>query len=167
MDKAKQEEIFQDWIEKHKGILVKIARSFSGAPQDFDDLFQEILLQLWQSIPSFNGKSSSSTWVYRVSLNRSLVWKRGETRREKLIHTFTQEIPVAEIDSPANEKRTERLYAAIRKLNQANRALVLLALDGLSYREISSIVKITETNVGVRLNRAKTKLAKIVTEEAQ
>lgn len=61
MDKAEQEEKFQDWLEEHKGILVKITRSFSNAPEDFDDLFQEILLQLWRSIPSFNGKSSSST----------------------------------------------------------------------------------------------------------
>ncbi len=165
MDKAKQEEKFQDWLEKYKGMLVKIARSFSNASEDFDDLFQEILLQLWRSIPSFNGRSSSSTWVYRVGLNRALVWKRGETKRENLIHILTQETPLAEAASQANEKRTECLYAAIRKLNQADRALVLLALEGLSYREISSIMEITETNVGVRLNRAKTKLSRIAKEE--
>ncbi len=167
MDKAEQEEKFQDWLEKHKGILVKIVRSFSGTPEDFDDLFQEILLQLWRSIPAFNGRSSSSTWVYRVGLNRALVWKRGESKREKLIHTLTQETPDTKAASRAEEKRTESLYAAIRRLSQADRALVLLALEGLSYREISSIVEITETNVGVRLNRAKAKLSKIVNEETK
>lgn len=162
MDSEEQELRFQKWLEDYRGILVKVTRSFASIPEDFDDLFQEILLQLWKSIPSFSQQCSDSTWIYRVAINRALVWKRKETRRSEIIHVLGKDIADQSIPNRVDAERLELLYEAIRRLTKAERAIVLLALDGLSYREISEIIEISESNVGVRLNRIKKKMTKFM-----
>ncbi len=165
MDEKEQEARFQEWLAQYRGILVKVARSFVSAPEDFDDLFQEILLQVWKSIPSFGKRSSESTWIYRVALNRAIVWKRKERRRSDVIHLLGSDVIEANRNENSSTERIDLLYEAIRKLEKVERAVVLLALDGLSYREIAEIVEISESNVGVRLNRIKRKLLKFMKGE--
>lgn len=166
---------FKAWLEEHRGIVVKVARSFAPAPADAADLQQEMLLQLWTSMAAYAGQAKPSTWIYRVCLNTALTWRRGSARRERHIERGTDVACIAtEAGSPADRagdrESLERLYAAIHALPMFDRALVLLALDGLAYREIAEITGLTENHVGVSLTRARQRLAELmkgVTDELE
>lgn len=158
---------FQTWLEEHRGIIVKVTRSFAPVPADAADLQQEMLLQLWISLTSYAGQAKPSTWIYRVCLNTALTWRRGATRRERHLEPEADIVRVAaEAASPADgaedREALEKLYAAIHALPMFDRALVLLSLDGLAYREIAEITGLTENHVGVSLTRARKRLAELM-----
>jgi RNA polymerase sigma-70 factor, ECF subfamily len=165
---ADHERQFRQWLGEHKGLLVKVVRAFAEGPTDQDDLFQEVLLQVWLSLPNFRDDSKPTTWLYRVALNTALAWKRSEKKR----HGRQDPLPIsdsaAQMTTSADMERdsqvVEQLYAAIRALPLAKRALVVLYLDGFTYREISEVVGISESNVGVSLNRIKRELAAEIKE---
>ena len=164
---ASQEALFKRWLEQHSGLVFKVARTFAPSDADRDDLVQEILLQLWRSLPRFEGKAKESTWIYRVALNTALAWHRGENKRRATQTPFLalEEFPGP--DDPAAREREElvaRLYAAIRHLPKMDAALVLLYLDDLSYREMAEVLGISETHVGVKLNRARKTLTGMMKE---
>ena len=161
MNQVIQEKLFQNWLKKYQAALVKIARSFTNDTEDFDDLFQEILIQVWKSVPYYRGESSEMTWVYKVGINRATLWKKKESRRlenEKYINL--------NLDKPDSEDydpdQLGYLYNGIRKLNKVDRSLILLVLDELSHREISQIIGISESAVGVRIHRVKKKLLQLI-----
>lgn len=168
-------DLFKTWIEEHRGIFVKVARSYTSTPADMDDLQQEMKLQLWTSMPSFQGSAKPSTWIYRVCLNTALSWRRGNVRREnRLQRAIAPEhlsaIPATASHDPDEGEMVEKLYAAIHTLPMFDRALMLMALDGLAYREIAEITGLTENHVGVSLTRARRRLAillKGVTDELE
>jgi len=165
---ADHERQFRQWLGEHTGLLVKVVRSFVEAPADQDDLFQEILLQVWLSLPNFRSASKPTTWLYRVALNTALAWKRSEKKRWRQGSLSISDIAapsVASPDSQRNDAIVDQLYAAIRALPPAKRALVVLYLDGFTYREIADVVGISESNVGVSLNRIKKELAASVKED--
>ncbi len=159
-----RDRLFESWIGAHGGIIVKVARSFARNPADMEDLRQEMMLRLWMSAPTFQERAKASTWIYRVCLNTALSWHRGTGRRERRIDA---EADVAKAPaggaSPAEAASQgdmlEQLYGAIRSMPESDRALVLLMLDGLAYREISEVTGLTENHVGVMLTRARGKLA--------
>jgi len=169
------ESLFQRWLEEHRGIVVKVARSFAQSPSDVADLQQEAMLQLWISLPSYAGQAKPSTWIYRVCLNTALTWRRGTVRRERRIESGTDvSLVMAEAASPAERagerELLESLYAAIHALPEFDRALVLLSLDGLAYREMAEITGLNENQVGVALTRARKRLAQLlkgVTDELE
>jgi RNA polymerase sigma-70 factor (ECF subfamily) len=155
---------FRQWLDEHTGLLFKVVRSFTTGPPDSDDLLQEILLQVWMSLPGFRAESKATTWLYRVALNTALAWKRQETKHRDRRRTVPLTLDVVDNfaspdESHAQREALERLYAAVRALAPADRALVLLYLDGLSYSEMADVIGISESNVGVRLNRLKKSLA--------
>jgi RNA polymerase sigma-70 factor, ECF subfamily len=160
---------FRQWLGEHTGLLVKVVRSFAEGPADQDDLFQEILLQVWLSLPNFREDSKPTTWLYRVALNTALSWKRNEKkRRHRQGSPSISDVAapnVSSADAERNDRLVDQLYAAIRALQPAKRALVVLFLDGFTYREIAEVVGISESNVGVSLNRIKKELAATVKEE--
>lgn len=164
---ADHESLFKTWLEEHQGIVVKIARSFSTTQIDTEELQQELMLQLWISTKTFTGQAKASTWIYRVCLNTAMTWRRGTERREKRIdpHADIGQI-VTEVGSPADsvsdEEMLDNLYTAIHELNEGDRALILLSLDGVAYREIADITGLTENHVGVALTRARQRLGKIL-----
>jgi len=164
----KQEKIFKQWLGDHKHLMFKVIRAYTATPQDQDDLFQEILMQLWSSIPRFEGKAKETTWIYKVALNTSLVWKRTEKRKRKKLRTEVlniQEISQAKSDcdkSSQNQQILRQVYDSIRQLAKSESSIVLLYLDGLSYDEIADVLGISKSNVGARLNRAKKKLAQLL-----
>jgi RNA polymerase sigma-70 factor (ECF subfamily) len=165
---ANHELQFRQWLGEHKGLLLKVVRSFAEGPGDQDDLFQEILLQVWLSLPNFRDDSKPTTWLYRVALNTALAWKRSEKKRRRRqdsrsISDVAAPI-VASAEAEGNDRIVDQLYAAIRALPPAKRALVVLYLDGFSYREIAEVVGISESNVGVSLNRIKKELAATIQE---
>src|ERR1019366_10666678 len=88
MTAQEQETIFRRWLNEHLGLMLKVVRGCATAPQDQDDLFQDVLLQLWSSIPAFRGEAKETTWIYRVAFNTALAWRRVERRRRERHETF-------------------------------------------------------------------------------
>lgn len=130
------------------------------SPQDREDLFQEIALQLWNSIPKFRSDAKETTWIYRVALNTAMQWNRKEKKRlSSLIPLETKHYLLPGNDRYENEDLAW-LYAEIRQMGNVDRSLILLYLDGVSYQEIAEILGISNSNVGVKLNRIKNKLIK-------
>jgi RNA polymerase sigma-70 factor, ECF subfamily len=164
LDRTDHQSLLREWLAEHTGLLLKVVRSFAHGPADADDLFQEILLQVWMSLPSYRGESKATTWLYRVALNTALAWTRREARHreqhsEMTLATFAADPGSGPAVSAEDREAVERLYAAIRALSPAKRALVILYLDGLSYAEMAEVVGISESSVGVRLHRIKNELA--------
>jgi RNA polymerase sigma-70 factor, ECF subfamily len=163
LGRSEHEQRFQQWLADHAGLLLKVVRSFTKGPVDGDDLLQEILLQVWMSLPSFREQSKPTTWLYRVALNTALGWKRQESRRRRAIPLDVQQEIAAECgEDSSRQESLEQLYGAIRRLEPAKRALVLLYLDGLSYADMAEVTGISESNVGVRLNRIKKELTALL-----
>lgn len=158
MDEDEQKRIFDEWLNTHKGLLFKVVLAYAFTPYDQDDLFQEICIQVWNSIPNFRGESGVATWIYRVALYSAIAW----TRREKKHHEGKQPLTEAEYTLTETAKfkdsRLDWLYEQIAQLNEIDRSLTVLLLDGFSYKEMAAILGISESNVGVKINRIKKQL---------
>ena len=158
MKKSEQKQIFETWLGQHKALFFKIVRAYAFTAVDQEDLFQEITMQAWNSIPNFKQQSSVSTWLYRVSLNTAIKWTKKERKhldgRQSIggMEHLLQE-NIKQIDG-----RLAWLYEEIAKLNEIDRSLTLLLLDGFSYKEMSKMLGISESNVGVKINRIKKQL---------
>ncbi|MBI2512046.1 MAG: sigma-70 family RNA polymerase sigma factor [Opitutae bacterium] len=160
MTASAQESLFRAWLAAHAAIPRKISRVY--APGDHDDLHQAMLVQLWRSLPRFNGQCAATTWIYRVCLNTALTWRRDEARRTRwLASEPASDVPATAPDGE-NTERIARLYAAIHQLAAADRTLVLLLLDQLPYSEIAEITGLTPNAVGARLTRARARLAQLI-----
>jgi RNA polymerase sigma-70 factor (ECF subfamily) len=163
--------LLKSWIVEHDGAVLKVARAYTLTTEDCQDLAQEILLQVWRSLPQFQGKARASTWFYRVALNTALAWRRKERRRRTRQQSIleVEDLPAVGKDSAqqiVEREAVERLYAAIRQLPKTDAAMVLLYLDDLSYRQMAEVLGISESNVGVKLNRAKKALGALLKEES-
>jgi RNA polymerase sigma factor (sigma-70 family) len=152
---------FAEWAEAYDNLLWKVARSFAvGADQD--DLHQELLLALWKAIPAFRGDAKGSTFVYRVAYNYALTRNRKRRPDEVALDGIPEQ---ANPETTGDDQgRLELMYRHIRALPDVDRTLILLYLDEIPYREMAEVLGITETNVGVRLNRVKKQLAEQINE---
>lgn len=153
-----EEARFLQLIGAHQGIIHKICRLYRNSPEDREDLFQEIVFQLWKSLPGFNGKSAFSTWLYRIALSTAI----STFRKRKPDIRYTEVLPDKASEPDEQDEQRERLFEALRQLNDADKALIALYLEGLSYQEIAEISGITESNAGVRLNRIKQKIQQLL-----
>jgi RNA polymerase sigma factor (sigma-70 family) len=156
---AEQQERFAEWLRDHSAIVHHVVNGFASG-DDRNDLLQEVLLAVWKSIPAFRGQAKPTTYLYRVSHNAALLWIRTEKNYRRRIEQFGATAPetlTGNNDSLADE-RLAKIYSAIHLLKPLDRSLILMALDGLSYREIAEVLGLSESNVGVKLNRIKTQL---------
>lgn len=154
----------EDFIElliQNQLIVHKICSIYFDGKPDKEDYFQEIVLQLWKAYPGFRKESKFSTWMYRVALNTAIDLLRKEKTQPKLFQLSKRELTIKESNQEQNEQQ-EKLYAAIGKLNDIEKAIILLYLEDYSYKEISEIVGISETYTGVKINRIKTQLQKMI-----
>ncbi len=150
---------FIGMIEKYKGIIYKIANAYSRSSEDQEDLVQEIILQLWSSFGNYDPKYKFTTWIYRIALNVSITHYRKDVVRKKYTIPMTEQL----IDSSATveDNQTEdirQLRGFIQELDEMNRALMILYLDGNSHQEISNVLNISVSNVGTKISRIKDKL---------
>jgi len=146
-------------IQQHQGILHKLCRLYRDGPEDREDLFQEMIYQLWKSFPSFEGNAKISTWIYRIALNTAL----AGFRKRSIPVTYTDTFP----DIPAANDHTttvqqDQLFAALKQLPDADKALIALYLEDMSYQEIAGIIGIDENYVGVKLNRIRSRIKTIL-----
>ena len=156
MTEKEQKQIFEEWLNRHKALIFKIVRAYAFTEMDQDELFQEITIQMWHSIPAFRKESSVTTWLYRVSLNTAIKWTKKERK-----HYQSEKLEVQHILQESRMQTDERLtwlYEEIYKLDEIDRSITLLLLDGFSYKEMASILGISESNVGVKINRIKKQL---------
>jgi RNA polymerase sigma-70 factor, ECF subfamily len=148
---------FQRWIQNHLGLMIKVVRSFAGLPADQEDLLQDVFVSLWASIPSFRGDSKETTWIYRVSIQTAMVWRRGERRRQKHQSNFLNDAAAWNRQNAESQEcdveLIDQLYAAIRQMPKVDASIAIMHLDGLTYREISEVLGISENYVGVKLTR--------------
>jgi RNA polymerase sigma-70 factor (ECF subfamily) len=157
---SERERIFGDWLASHKGILFKVVHAYAFEHADRQDLFQEIAIQVWRSVEAFRGESSVPTWMYRVALNTAIAWTRKEDRHQRGKETLeSAESLLTSEPSARPDPRLEWLYRQIAQLKEVDRSVALLLLDGFSYKEIAAITGLTESNVGVKINRIKWALA--------
>jgi RNA polymerase sigma-70 factor, ECF subfamily len=164
---------FVELVRENEGRLRKICRVYAWGREAQEDLYQDILMQLWRALPSFSGEAEASTWLYRVALNTALSRKRADTARKAERHETLDESHASRRDESLGPDETldarqqiERLHAAIDRLGDLDKALVMLFLDERSYRDIAQILGISETHVGVKLHRIKKELASWLTEAA-
>ncbi|SFW67775.1 RNA polymerase sigma factor [Chitinophaga sancti] len=142
---------FLQLIGQHQGIIHKICRLYRDRKEDREDLFQEIVFQVWKSVGAYSGKSTFATWLYKVALSTAIA---GYRKRGPRI-VYTDVLPDrAELRDNAGEE----VFEVLRKLSDDEKAVITLYLEGLSYKEIGEVIGITESNVGVRLNRIKGKV---------
>ena len=159
--------MFTQWLTEHSSSVIQVARAYTLTQEECQDLAQEILLQAWRSLERFEGLASPATWFYRVALHTAMKWQRQDLKRRVRQQPWL-EIHLHDLAAPASTEAVEhhelmdRLYHAIHQLPKADIALVLLYLDDLSYREMASVLGISESNVGVRLSRAKQLLARLL-----
>ena len=162
--------LFTNWLGEHGSSVMKVARAYTLTSEECQDLAQEILLQAWLSLPKFEGKASAATWFYRVALHTAMNWHRKDkprrSRQQPLVEVQTLSTEGANSAEQAQQRETvEQLYNAIHQLPKTDAALVLLYLDELSYREMADVLGISESNVGVKLNRAKKALSALMNEK--
>ena len=165
MTKAEHNRCFEQWLSNHQAVLHHVANGFaSGA--DRNDLMQELLLAVWRAVPAFRHSAQPATFIYRVAHNAALTWKRTERTYRAHVDRFS-EFDVSAVSSRGRDSHSEHevlthLYAAIRTFPPLDRSLILLQLDGLSYSDMADIHGLSESNVGVRLNRLKQKLTTLM-----
>ncbi len=162
---------FKHWLVEHGGAVLRVARAYTYSADDCQDLAQEIFLQVWRSLPQFQGRASPATWAYRVALNTALTWQRDQRRRQDRQQPIVdlQSLAASGCDSTdevTERELVERMYVAIRELPKSDAALVLLYLDGLTYREMAEVLGISENHVGVKLNRTRQTLASRLKEDS-
>lgn len=162
MDKNTKREEFLGLISRHQHLIRKVAAIYYKNPEDQEDVFQEILVNLWKAYPTFEGRSKISTWIYRVALNTVLTNLRKATNR--IYHNQT-DAEVPEHFSTHEEhdfsEEISVLYKAIEHLSDIEKAVIMLYMEEKSYDDIADIMGMTRTNVGVKISRIKKKLKKL------
>jgi RNA polymerase sigma factor (sigma-70 family) len=154
---------FVEMINRHRGIIYKVCNLYGLDQEDKNDLFQEVVLQLWKAFPSFRRESKQSTWMYRIALNTAITNFRKTSRRLESSGISTDEFQIPDLGAyPEEDEQMSLLKRAINCLTEIEKAIILLHLEDKTYDEISEIIGISKTNVGVRITRIKVKLEKII-----
>lgn len=154
-------EDFEARLAEHRGILFRLANTYCPAGEDREDLVQEICLQLWRAYPRYDSERRFSTWMYRVAFNTAISYSRAHRVRTKRIVPWDRsavEVPAPASVSEGDEGRLARVVRFLRGLGELDRALVVLYLEERSYREIAEVLGISESNVGTKLSRLKTRM---------
>jgi len=161
------EKEFLQIIQKNQGIIHKVCNMYCDLEEDRNDLFQEIVTQLWKSFPSFRNESKFSTWMYRVALNTAITTFKKDKRRPDQSRLTYENFQIAEDRyDTETEESIKQMHRAVAQLTGIEKSIVLLYLEDKKYEEIAEITGITQNYVRVKMNRIKKKLKKLmVTEE--
>lgn len=166
MSPQEKKERFHTFINEHYGIIRKLCRGYSNSKEDFEDNLQEVCFQLWKSIDKFEGKSKSGTWVYRLTLNVCLY--NLNKRKKRIDHPTEIELITKRTDESAQlydaDSPVKILYESITLLKPIDRAIIMLYLEKKEHSEIAEVVGLSVSNIGVKINRIKKQLKKIVDE---
>ncbi|TKC06299.1 RNA polymerase sigma factor [Pedobacter frigoris] len=147
-------------LQVHQGIIHKVCRLYREGREDQEDLFQEITYQLWKAWPTFRGAAKITTWMYRVALNTAI----ASFRKKKPAVEYQPVLPDLPQEDQNEEQmeRQEKLFRVLKQLDDSEKAIITLYFEELSYKQIAEVTGISENNVGVRLNRIKNKIQKLL-----
>ncbi len=152
---------FEEIIEQNKGILFKVARTYCQDDRDRQDLIQEMMLQIWRSLPKYKQQYAMSTWLYRIALNVAIsFYRKHANQHAKLIPISDSEAFVPTADPTDQEQQLQQLDQFIAELNDFDKALMILYLEDKSHAEIADILGISVSNVATKVGRIKEKLKK-------
>jgi RNA polymerase sigma-70 factor (ECF subfamily) len=129
-----------------------------------DDLYQEIMMQVWKSLDSYRGDAKLNTWVYRIAVNTAITYNVKQSRAGHTPLPETIDLPADDIHANEKEGQLAMLHKAISQLEENDRLIISLVLEDVSYREIAEITGNTENNIGVKVSRIKTRLMKLMTK---
>lgn len=152
------EDRFVQVIQEHEGIIYKVARIYTHAPEDQNDLYQEIILQLWKAWKKFREDAKVSTWMYRIAMNTAITYMRKRKRSLQKVPIDSIKINFVESSNPELEERLSLLYRHIESLSTLDKGIILLYLEDRSYEEMAEITGLSTSNIGTRLSRIKQKL---------
>ena len=159
MNKQEQQHLFEGIIEQHKGILFKVARAYCPDEENREDLIQEMMIQIWQSVHKYNDQYKISTWLYRISLNVAIsFYRKSSTRAKKYTELNEQSVEALVEDKSDNEMHLKLLEQFICELKEIDKALMILYLEDKSHAEIAEILGISVSNVGTKIGRIKDQL---------
>jgi RNA polymerase sigma-70 factor (ECF subfamily) len=162
---------FLELVNENRNRILRVCRVYSWNSADQDDLYQEILFQIWRGLPALREKQFANTWLYRVAINTAISFVRKRTSGSDRVVLFEHADLTRTIESRQTEENTDErianLYNAIYKLNPLEKALVTLFLEDFTYEQIAEATGISANNVGVMLYRAKKKLSCLVTEASK
>ena len=147
-------------IKEYQRIIHKVCHLYRDSKEDREDLFQEITFQLWEAYTSFKNQSKVSTWIYRIALNTAIATYRKKRPQIQYVSVLPDD--QAEQHSEGNSIQQELLFAALKQLNDSEKALITLYLEDLNYQQIAEIMGISENNIGVKLSRIRMKLQKLL-----
>lgn len=152
-------EEFEKIIQENAGILHKLCQVYTHNSDEYEELFQQMLIQTWRSLENFKGNSKVSTWIYKVCINTALSFRAKFHRSKMKFEPIEGKVIIQpEKDTKQEDENLQKLYSAIRKLKPIDKAIVTLYLDENSYEEIAEILGISKTNVATRLMRLKKKI---------
>ncbi len=149
---------FEQTIKENVGVLHKLCRVYTFNADEYEELFQEMLVQIWRSTKNFRGEAKISTWIYQICINTALGFRSKLARSKKRFETLDGKIFIQPMPHSEKDEQLQRLYNAIRELKPIDRAIVSLYLDEKSYEETAQILGISKTNVATRLMRLKKQL---------
>ncbi len=161
-----KEQEFSQLIKDNQGLIIKVSRLYTNSLEDEEDLFQEIVLQLWRSYDSFKGDSKISTWMYRVSLNTAITLFRKKTRSPKTDELMDYHCKDYLEDDNEKQQQISLLYKVVKMLPNIERAIVMMYLDDLPYKDIAQNLGISEVNARVKMNRLKKTLKELMEKHA-
>src|SRR5882757_226235 len=145
-------------IQENEGLIYKVAKVYTDSKEDEEDLYQEIVYQLWRSFPSFRNDAKVSTWMYRIALNTAITHLNKIKKKGDHVPISEAHLNTTDTNDILKEERIEILYTQIKKLDTVEKGIILLYLEGKTYDEIAGITGFTVTNVGTRLGRIKQKI---------
>ncbi|MEO5602690.1 MAG: sigma-70 family RNA polymerase sigma factor [Cyclobacteriaceae bacterium] len=158
-----EEKKFINLINEHQGLIHKVCIMYENDREVRNDLFQEIVLQLWKSFHTFRGEAKISTWMYRIALNTAISGYRKQTRLVQTEDLHEIHFNISEQYGGEDREENElKLQWAIRQLSEIERAMIMMALEEIAYEEIAETIGITQNNVRVRMNRIREKLKKLM-----
>ncbi len=163
MNHAERERMFEDLFQRHKAPIQRLCFSYLNSSAEVEDLFQEIMSNVWNALPKFRGEAQAGTWLYRIAVNTALLYRRKWRRGE----------PLPELADPSagahrdleDRERLAALRRAIALQPEQDRLVITLLLEGLSYREIAEVTGLTVNYVGVKLSRIKQAIEQDMTED--
>ena len=155
------ENLFLTVLEQNQQKLFRICSVYSKNSEDTKDLFQDVLINIWKSMPSFESKSSLETWVYRITLNTCLRFRSNHIKKQErfvFMENMNNVNTQTEVENTEQKEKLLQLRNCISTLNKGDKAIITLYLERLPYKEISNITGLTENNIAVKIKRIKKKL---------
>lgn len=160
---------FLELLDENRGRILRVCRAYAWNSADQDDLYQEILFQIWCGLPSLKASQFANTWLYRVAINTAISFVRKRTTLvERVVHfehaDLTRMVQSRQAMEDNTHDRIADLYNAIYKLGSLEKAIVILFLEDLSYEQMAEAMGMSANHVGVMLHRAKKRLSGLMME---